>query len=189
MYSTYTAKDPTEGDLTKNVVVTTDLDCTTPGTYVVNFNVQDAAGNAAATVTRTVIVVLDKTPPTLTLLGGSTVNVQQCETYTEPGAVASDITDGNLSSSIKVTGTVNTSVVGKYTLTYDVADAQGNTASTTRTVNVVDTKKPGIYSYGKRIVDHGEYVGSRHLPHRLFCQRPSWEQRSGRWIRGELPRG
>ncbi len=152
-YSTYTAKDPTEGDLTTKVQVTTDLDCTTPGTYFVNFRVTDAAGNDAALVTRTVIVVLDKTPPTLTLLGGSSVDVQQCEVYNELGAVASDLTDGNLTSSIKITGNVNTSVVGKYTLTYDVADAQGNTASATRTVNVVDTKKPGIYAYGKRIVD------------------------------------
>jgi hypothetical protein len=69
------------------------------------------------------------------------------------GAVASDLTDGNLTSSIKISGTVNTSVVGKYTLTYDVADAQGNASSVTRVINVVDTKKPGIFSYGKRIVD------------------------------------
>ncbi|NBU04094.1 MAG: DUF5011 domain-containing protein [Bacteroidetes bacterium] len=122
-------------------------------TDFMNFRVTDAAGNEATPVTRTVIVVLDKTPPTLTLLGGSSVNVEQCEVYNELGAVASDLTDGNLSSSIKISGTVNTSVVGKYLLTYDVADAQGNTASTTRTVNVVDTKKPGIYAYGKRIVD------------------------------------
>ena len=152
-YSTYTAKDPTEGDLTNKVMISTDLDCTTPGTYVMNFRVTDAAGNDAASVTRTVIVVLDKTPPTLTLLGAVSVNVEQCEVYNELGAVASDLTDGNLSSSIKITGTVNTSLVGKYTLTYDVADAQGNAVSTTRLVNVVDTKKPGIYSYGKRIVD------------------------------------
>jgi len=118
-----------------------------------NFRVVDAAGNEATPVTRTIIVVLDKTPPTLTLLGGASVNVEQCEVYNELGAVASDLTDGNLTSSIKISGTVNTSVVGKYTLTYDVADAQGNTAGATRTVNVVDTKKPGIYAYGKRIVD------------------------------------
>jgi hypothetical protein len=153
VYSTYTAKDPTEGDLTNKVVITTDLDCTTPGTYFMNFRVVDAAGNEAMPVTRTIVVVLDKTPPTLTLLGGASVNVEQCEVYNELGAVASDLIDGNLTSSIKISGSVNTSVVGKYTLTYDVADAQGNTASTTRTVNVVDTKKPGIFSYGKRIVD------------------------------------
>jgi hypothetical protein len=152
-YSTYTAKDPTEGDLTTKVVIATDLDCTTPGTYFMNFRVVDAAGNEATPVTRTIVVVLDKTPPTLTLLGGATVNVEQCEVYNELGAVASDLTDGNLSSSIKISGSVNTSVVGKYTLTYNVADAQGNASSVTRVINVVDTKKPGIFSYGKRIVD------------------------------------
>jgi len=44
-YTTYKAADPTEGDLTTKVVVTTDLDCTTPGSYIVNFRVVDAAGN------------------------------------------------------------------------------------------------------------------------------------------------
>jgi hypothetical protein len=87
------------------------------------------------------------------LFGGASVNVEQCEVYNEMGAVASDLTDGNLTSSIKISGSLNTSVVGKYTLTYDVADAQGNASSVTRVINVVDTKKPGIFSYGKRIVD------------------------------------
>jgi hypothetical protein len=118
-----------------------------------NFRVTDAAGNSAQDVNRTIIVVLDKTPPTLTLLGNATVNVEQCDVYNEPGAVASDLVDGNLSSSIKISGSVNTSTVGSYTLTYDVMDAQGNSATAKRTINVVDTKKPGLFSYGKRLVD------------------------------------
>lgn len=152
-YTTYTASDPTEGDLTSKVMIATDLDCTTPGTYNMNFRVTDAAGNAAQDVNRTIIVVLDKTPPTLTLLGNATVSVEQCDSYIEPGAVATDLVDGNLTSSIKVSGSVNTAAVGTYTLTYDVMDAQGNSATTKRTINVVDTKKPGLFSYGKRLVD------------------------------------
>jgi len=152
-YSTYSAADPTEGDLTTKVIILTDLDCTTPGTYNMNFRVMDAAGNTAQDVNRTIIVVLDKTPPTLTMLGNATVNVEQCDTYIENGAVASDLIDGNLTTSIKISGAVNTSLVGTYTLTYNVMDAQGNSSTAKRTVNVIDTKKPGLFSYGKRLVD------------------------------------
>jgi len=153
-YKTYSAADPTEGDLTTKVLITSDLDCTTPGTYAMNFGVTDAAGNSSAQVTRIVIVVLDKTPPTLTLLGSDTVTVEQCGVYSEQGAVASDLVDGNLTSSIKLNGKVNTSLVGVYTVTYDVMDAQRNASTKTRTVKVVDTKKPGIFNYGKRLVDN-----------------------------------
>ena len=117
-------------------LITSDLDCTTPRTYAMNFGVTDAAGNSSAQVTRTVIVVLDKTPPTLTLLGSDTVTVEQCGVYSEQGAVASDLVDGNLTSSIKTNGKVNTSLVGVYTVTYDVMDAQRNASTKTRTVMV-----------------------------------------------------
>ena len=44
----------------------------------------------------------------------------------------------------QVTGTVDTSTVGTYTITYSATDASGNTSSETRTVTVVDTTAPVI---------------------------------------------
>ena len=41
-------------------------------------------------------------------------------------------------------GTVDTSKVGTYTITYTSTDASGNTGTETRTVNVVDTTGPDI---------------------------------------------
>lgn len=153
-FVTYTAIDPTEGDLTNDVVLSTDLDCTIPGTYYINYTLKDAAGNEAPPRRRTVIVVLDKTAPVLTLNGPTPMIVEQCDAYNEPGAVAVDGIDGNLSSSIKISGTVNSSVVGTYTVTYSVVDAQGNKASLDREVQVVDTKRPGIYLKGSRITNN-----------------------------------
>ncbi len=150
----YKASDATEGDLTSKVIVTTDLDCTVPGIYSFDFNLKDASGNSAIPKRRTVIVVLDKTAPVITLNGAATMTVEQCGTFTDPGAVANDLVDGNLNTAIVVTGSVNTSVVGTYTLTYTAMDAQGNSASLTRTVKVVDTKKPGIYKIASRIVNN-----------------------------------
>jgi hypothetical protein len=58
-----------------------------------------------------------------------------------------------LNTAIKITGNVDGSKVGVYTVNYSVTDAQGNEATATRTVEVKDTKKPSIYSKGTRIVD------------------------------------
>ena len=66
--------------------------------------------------------------------------------FIDPGATATDNIDGNLTSSIVVTGSVNTSTVGTYTLNYNVSDAAGNAATqVSRTVNVnADTQAPSV---------------------------------------------
>gem|GEM_PF-409252 len=53
------------------------------------------------------------------------------------GVTATDAEDGNLTSKIAVSGSVNTSKVGKYTLTYAVTDSNGNKVSIDRVINVV----------------------------------------------------
>ena len=58
------------------------------------------------------------------------------DTFTDPGATATDDTDGDLTDSITVSGTVDTSATGTYTLEYSVEDAAGNSSSTSRTVVV-----------------------------------------------------
>ena len=66
------------------------------------------------------------------------------------GATATDTYDGDITSSIVTISNVDTAIVGNYTVTYDVADANGNAAITvTRTVNVVDTTLPVITLIGR----------------------------------------
>ncbi len=151
--TTYTAVDGTEGDLTDKVVLTSDLDCQAAGVYSINFDLEDASGNKAATKTRTIIVVLDRTGPVVTLQGADTMTVEQCGTFTDPGAVANDAVDGDLTSAIKVIGSVDPSTVGDYSLVYSAKDAQGNETVVNRLVMVRDTEKPGIYRLGNRITD------------------------------------
>ena len=68
---------------------------------------------------------------------GSTVETEiidyntviQGQTYVDDGATAFDPEDGDISQNIVVTNNVNTSVVGRYTVLYDVQDSDGNTAT------------------------------------------------------------
>jgi hypothetical protein len=77
----------------------------------------------------------DTTAPVITLNGSSTMEVIQNGTFTDPGATAHDDFDGFVA--VVATGTVDTGVLGGYTITYTASDTMHNTASTTRTVNVV----------------------------------------------------
>ena len=79
----------------------------------------------------------DAVPPVLSLTGNSSVNVPSGSAYNDEGATAEDNIDGDITGSVRVTSTVNTQVVGTYTVTYDVTDFAGNAAeSISRTVNV-----------------------------------------------------
>jgi len=53
------------------------------------------------------------------------------------GVTAIDVIDGDITSSIVVTGTVDLSTAGNYTLTYTVTDSDGNTNTKTRLVIVL----------------------------------------------------
>jgi GEVED domain/Subtilase family/Bacterial surface protein, Ig-like domain/MAM domain, meprin/A5/mu/Secretion system C-terminal sorting domain/Fibronectin type III domain len=154
-----TATDDVDGDITANIVIGGDVvNTSVAGTYVVTYNVSDAAGNAATQVTRTVTVNPDTTAPVITLVGASIINLNVGDTYTEQGATATDDVDGDITASIVIGGdTVNTNVSGTYVVTYDVSDAAGNAATqVTRTVNVtvvVDTTAPVITLVGASTIN------------------------------------
>lgn len=117
------------------------VDVSTPGAYKVLYEVEDACGNVYVGQ-RIVRVTRDNLEPVIQLLGGDTLNVKAGGTFTDPGAQATDLCDGNISNLIKVSGTVNTNVLGQYKLTYEVSDAEGNKAIKIRVVVVEDTQAP-----------------------------------------------
>lgn len=131
-----TATDACDGTLTVTITGTV---LTSKGTYTETYKATDSSGNST-TVTRTVNVV-DTTPPVITLNGSNPMTVQCGSGYTEPGATATDACDGNIS--VVITGSVP-ATVGTYTITYKATDSSGNVATTTRTVNVIDTVAPVI---------------------------------------------
>ena len=145
-----TALDNYDGDITASIVTdATSVDTSTVGSYSVTYDVTDASGNAAIQATRTVDVV-DTTAPVITLVGANPQTIEVGTAYVELGATASDNYDGDITASIVIDATaVNTAVVGSYSVTYDVTDANGNAATqVTRTVDVVDTTAPVITLVG-----------------------------------------
>lgn len=150
-----TATDNVDGNISGSIIIGGDtVNTNAIGTYIVTYNVSDAAGNAAVEVTRT-IVVSDTTAPVITLIGAATINLNVGDTYSEQGATATDNFDGNLTSSIVTSGTVNTNSAGTYFVNYNVSDSSGNVASqVTRTVVVsADTTPPVITLIGAATIN------------------------------------
>ena len=140
------------------------IDTSSPTTYIITYTARDAAGNTTS-AHRSVIVgnpdgtvsadsgsptsttttttsgasptSTDTTAPVVTLNGSAAMELVQSGTFTDPGATATDDTDGDLTAKVVETGSVDTATTGLYTLTYSATDAAGNTGSVSRVVSVV----------------------------------------------------
>ena len=132
-----TALDVQDGDISSSVVVGGTVNTNLVGQYILTYDVTDSDELSAVQVQRIVNVIFNN-PPEIALLGDSSVFLSVGEVFNDPGASAVDAEDGNISSSIEVSGVVDTNVEGTYTLTYQITDSLGKTDSITRNVNVSD---------------------------------------------------
>ena len=146
-----TAVDETDGDLTNAITIDTTnlpnsgLAMDVIGNFDVLYSVNDAAGNTGQ-ATRTVSVI-DNVAPEVELIGNIVIEIDVFSTYAEPGYTASDNYDAN--PQVIETGTVDTSLLGGYTLTYIAIDASGNESTPKyRTVVVKDNEAPLITLVG-----------------------------------------
>jgi len=101
----------------------------------------DQSNNISAVSNSRVITeatVPDTTAPVIVLLGENPLTFTEGDDYEEHGATASDDVDGDISGDIDIDDSdVDMDVAGTYTVTYDVEDAAGNSATqVTRTVIV-----------------------------------------------------
>ena len=95
--------------------------------------------------------------PTITVYGDNPATVLEGRTYTDAGAECNDETDGR--RSVTTTGTVNTDIPRRYTITYTCTDTDGNEATATRRVIVGTNTPPTLV-----IVNHRPSVGESGHP-------------------------
>lgn len=110
------------------------------GTDKVNSDYQSLTLTVKSTIPTPPTPTADTIPPIISILGSNPMTILQGSIYTDAGATAADNVDGDITSKIQVTGSVNTNIVGTYILTYDVKDNAGNSAiSKTRIVYVISS--------------------------------------------------
>ena len=96
--------------------------------------------------------------PEITRNGLATINLTVGDSYTDAGATAADAIDGSVT--VTPSGTVDTSVAGTYTITYNATDAAGNAAtSVTRTVIVAAASGSTFAGWSSNALVTSELVG------------------------------
>ena len=135
----FTATDDYDGDITAKVE-------RSEADGKVTYTVKDSSGNETVIVRQ--LGYADVTPPEIVLEGETSLTLTAGGTYTEPGYTATDDVDGDLTDKVEVSGEVDCSRAGTYTITYTVKDSFGNAASVTRTVKVKAAYQPPAVDSG-----------------------------------------
>lgn len=114
-----------------DVTVTGEVDTTKAGIYEITYTLRN--------VTKTRRVKVVEAPNELTTIhlnGGKNITIKKGTAYEEKGYSAVDFNDGNLTSSVKVSGSVDTTKAGIYRLIYSVTNSKGITTVETRVITV-----------------------------------------------------
>ena len=131
----FAAWDNYDGDLTGHV------QCVEESGRI-TYTVTDSSGNCT-TVYRD-IPVYDPALPHIFLEGESACTITVGSPYSEPGYRAVDNGEEDITAMVTAEGTVNWLRPGTYPITYTVTDADGNSTSMTRTVEVIAKPRPEI---------------------------------------------
>lgn len=129
-----TATDKEDGNL--EVKVEGAVDTNTVGTYKITVTAVDSQG---AKVARQLTVVVNDKKNSVPVIVAQDITINKGQKYDVAlhNATATDAEDGNLTSKITYTTTVDTTRVGKYQTTFKVQDSQGVEASITVNVEVL----------------------------------------------------
>lgn len=90
---------------------------------------------------RRTVNVVDSVKPLIKINGRKEMYLYLGEKYEEPGAVAYDNYDKDISDKIKITGKVDINKEGKYEIKYTVTDSSDNKKTVKRIVNVIENNK------------------------------------------------
>ncbi|MDA7894988.1 DUF5011 domain-containing protein [Akkermansiaceae bacterium] len=117
-----------------------------PGTHRVGLRFKNSSGVWGKPVYRRftsfdLFGASDEIAPVLSLTGGTSLEIFVGNDYKEPGFSASDDVDGDLTSEVAVSGSVNTSWLGLQPVVYEVRDSAGNLSRIVRQVEVLDTRE------------------------------------------------
>jgi hypothetical protein len=127
-----TAIDNVDGDLSKKIIILSNVNPKVKGTYQVKYTVTDSSGNTQQASCK--IKVVDNRP---VIYGATTMTIKLNQRFDVRKAVtAFDYLHRDLTKSIKITGTVNIKKKGNNYLTYIVTDKSGNQCKVIRLIIV-----------------------------------------------------
>ncbi len=136
----FAANDNYDGDLTASVK--SERTKSEDDKYIITYTVSDSSGNTVTA--QRIINVKDIIKPKFSSNKGSFINVVKGSEFNMPTVTASDDLDGDITSKISSSGSVDTGATGVYKLEYSVSDTAGNTATLSIQVNVYVPDDPSL---------------------------------------------
>ena len=119
------------------VVIDNNIDENKTGSYEVKYSLQ--VKNKIINKVRKVNVI-DNISPEITLKGSDNIKLYESSDYEEPGFIAFDNYDGDITKNVIVQNDIKEEI-GDYKITYIVEDSSGNKSMVTRNVKILDKKK------------------------------------------------
>lgn len=119
------------------VVIDNNIDENKTGSYEVKYSLQ--VKNKIINKIRKVNVI-DNISPEITLKGSDNIKLYESSDYEEPGFIAFDNYDGDITKNVIVQNDIKEEI-GDYKITYIVEDSSGNKTMVTRNVKILDKKK------------------------------------------------
>lgn len=146
----------------KGYVIATKVDSEVYKPYIScgNYYTTEGYVNSDTTTKKKTTSQKDTEKPVITLKGNSEITLNQGDKYNDEGASATDNIDGDITSKIKVSGKVDTTKSGMYTITYTVTDKAGNRTEATRKVTVVATTTTTMLATTKKTTTKKSYTSS-----------------------------
>lgn len=121
-------------EINKRYIAKGSVDTDTVGDYEIEYITDTPYFYNKESVAR-IIHVVDSESPTIILKEGTTT-LYVGDTYKEPGFLASDSYDGNLTDKVTSNTNLDTSKAGTYNIEYKVTDSSGNETTATRTITI-----------------------------------------------------
>ena len=134
-----------------DVQIQTNIDTNKEGRYAVYYKARNMFG-IVKSIKRN-IVVKDKESPKITLKGDNPIILGLDEKYVEPGYIATDNIEGDLTNNVVISDNIDIKNYGEYKIIYKVKDSNNHTTKKVRKVIVKDKKVPTINLKGSTIVD------------------------------------
>ena len=128
----YYGYDENSSDLTDKVVVSTDLDTKTIGSYVITYTLNNTKKQRNITVIEKPIGATY-----IYLFGETTMIIEKNSKYLEPGYEAIDSVDGILTEKVEIINNIDTTKPGTYNVIYSVVNSSNVTTQEKRVVSVV----------------------------------------------------
>ncbi len=134
------AFDMVDRNLTAQITVSGSVNTETVGTYTLDYEVSDEAGNTSSVQRIVIVLSIDKRkPPVISLMGADTIRLEVGDSIPEPGVHASDSVEGDITEKVVVEPGGATSRPDSFAILYWVENSSGQADSAHRYIEVSDS--------------------------------------------------